>query len=817
MFKNSYLIILLFLTLFGINMSGQHEYEKYGCKYIKSKIKLRGFTEAELKYAEDLEFRSDTFDIVNYRIKVDVTDFSSKKILGQCDIDFTPKMTDLNYILFDLLEMTVDSVVFNNSKIDYNYTSPSLRIDFDTLLSVDDTLKVSVFYHGISKIDPSGFGGFYFEKSYAFNLGIGLSSIPHNYGRSWFPCFDNFVERSSYDFDIITRADHFAYCVGNYLGVDTLNNGKKIFHFRMDQQIPTYQAGVAVADYREINWNFEGVERNIPIQLVGKPQDTSKMKTSFAYLPFAIEAFEKWYGPYQWNRVGYVLTSNGAMEHPTNIAFPDFLGNNGDPEITMDIMAHELAHHWWGDHTTLTTAYDMWIKEGTSEYGSHQFFEYFFGEDRFREVMKENNYEVITSAHVKDKEYRALSGMPMEFTYGPTTYNKGAMVIHNLRTYMGDSLFMIGMRSILKTYAFSHLDAAQFKNELESSTGLDMTCFFDDWIYSPGFNAFEIDSIKFILSENEYKAKLFIEQKLHHAPHYHCSVPLEITFYDDNFDKLDFTVMASGKFSEAEITIPFYPTFWTINENQRLNNSQLGGNYFFYKDKSYSLKREKITIKTPDLVPDSVFMRVEHTWGQPDPVMDIKPEEYLRVSNSHYWTISGKLPADNTMTASFFYNGSNASELDFDLANTSEDSIFIAYRPDAGHEWKLHPNMQKQKLVPKDGRGNVIVTGLFPGQYAFANFASTTSIISESENNILVYPMPASSKLYLSIEESVGKQLKEICIYSINGEKISVPSIADKNTISIDVSGITTGIYIIQLIGEHQKVIKSQKIIIDQD
>ncbi|MBK8663666.1 MAG: hypothetical protein IPN18_18470 [Ignavibacteriales bacterium] len=186
------------------------------------------------------------------------------------------------------------------------------------------------------------------------------------------------MERSTYDFDIITQAGHFAYCVGNYIGLDTMNNGKKVFHFRMEQQIPTYQAGVAVADYREINWNFEGEERNIPIQLVGKPQDTLKMKTSFAYLPFAIETFEKWYGPYQWNRVGYVLTSNGAMEHPTNIAFPDFLGNNGDPEVTMDIMAHELAHHWWGDLTTLTTAYDMWIKEGTSEYASHQFIEDFW-------------------------------------------------------------------------------------------------------------------------------------------------------------------------------------------------------------------------------------------------------------------------------------------------------------------------------------------------------------------------------------------------------------------------------------------------------
>ncbi|MEZ4908518.1 MAG: M1 family aminopeptidase [Saprospiraceae bacterium] len=157
-----------------------------------------------------------------------------------------------------------------------------------------------------------------------------------------------------------------------------------------------------------------------------KAADTSKVASSFAYLPFALEALEYWYGPYQWNRVGYAMTTNGAMEHPTNIAFPDFLGNDGDPEVTMDIMAHELAHHWWGDVTTLTTAYDMWIKEGTSEYGMHQFIEYFFGKKRFQDLMRSNSYTVVTSAHINDDGFWSLSGMPMDHTYGTTTYNKGA-------------------------------------------------------------------------------------------------------------------------------------------------------------------------------------------------------------------------------------------------------------------------------------------------------------------------------------------------------------------------------------------------------
>ncbi len=813
--KHSTLILFFLLLLIGNMLNGQTEHEKYGCMFLKSKIKMRDFTPEELNYAQALEFRSDTYDVVNYRINIDVTDFNYKILKGKCDIDFFTKIPDLNFVTFDLLEMKVDSVKMGSDKLSFDYNSPFLKVIFNNNLQINDTIQVSVYYNGKSKIDPSGFGGFYFENNYAYNLGIGLSSIPHNYGRSWFPCFDNFVERSTFDFDIITKPEHFAYSVGNLKGIDTLNTGKKIFHYRMNNPITTYHAGIAVSDYREINWNYEGIDKNIPIQLVGKPQDTTKMKTSFAYLPFAIEAFEKWYGPYSWDRVGYAMTTVGAMEHPTNIAFPDFLGNSGNPETAMEIMAHELAHHWWGDLTTLTTAYDMWIKEGTSEYGMHQFIEHFFGEEKFKEYLKENSFEVINKAHITDKEYRALSGMPMEFTYGPTTYNKGAMVIHNLRTYMGDSLFAKGMRSILKEYAFSHLDAAKFQSELEKSTGLDLNCFFNNWIKSPGFTAFEIDSVKSLQEGDNIKAEVFIEQKIHHAPDFFCSIPVEITFYDVNNQRFDTSVIVSGKYFNANITLPFVPNRWIINENQKLNLSQLGGNYVFKKDKTYALNREKVTIKTVGLVQDSIQFRVEHTWGAPDPKKGIKPGEKFKVSNSHYWTITGNTPENNNITANFFYNGSSAVELDYDLANISEDSILVAYRPDSRHDWQIHPNIQKQKLVPKDGKGNLIITGLYPGQYAFANYGASSSSVKEIDDNMFIYPNPSDNSIFISFEENIKKNIDKIQIMNIKGDVLLNKNYNSEEIIEIDTSNLNPGIYLIQSIDKSSKKLKTQKVVIE--
>ena len=79
-------------------------------------------------------------------------------------------------------------------------------------------MEVTVFYQGTPTVDPSGFGGLDFNGNYAYNLGIGLSSNPYNFGRSWFPCFDNFVERSTYNFNVLSHAGRRGYCVGTFMG-----------------------------------------------------------------------------------------------------------------------------------------------------------------------------------------------------------------------------------------------------------------------------------------------------------------------------------------------------------------------------------------------------------------------------------------------------------------------------------------------------------------------------------------------------------------------------------------------------------------------
>src|SRR5690606_12857553 len=124
---------------------------------------------------------------------------------------------------------------------------------------------------------------------------------------------------------------------------------------------------IAVANYQDSNFVHTGAFGDIPVRLTAKPAQLPAMVGKFADIGAAIDACEHWYGPYAWQRVGYVLTTDGALEIPTNIAYPDFmtgqsLFQNGG------LLPHELGRHWWGDMVTPHTQQDMWLKEGPAEY-----------------------------------------------------------------------------------------------------------------------------------------------------------------------------------------------------------------------------------------------------------------------------------------------------------------------------------------------------------------------------------------------------------------------------------------------------------------
>lgn len=806
-FVLSLLFSCLFTTLFA-------QPEHYSCHHAKHQIPMNPLTEADLAILAASNSRSDTFDIINYGINLEVTDFAGQTISGHCEVTFASKMDNVNEFNLDLLNLTIDSITMGDVQLAYTYNGLLISITTPMTMNAGDEATFNVYYHGHPTVDPSGFGGFAFAEGYAYNLGIGLTSNPYNFGRSWFPCFDNFVERSTYDFNIISSGTRKAFCVGTFLEEIDLGGTTVMRRYRMEKAIPTYLVGVAVSTYRPVDYVHQGVYGPIDIQLVARGNDTTAMKNTFVDLGTAVDALESWFGPYVWDRVGYVITTVGAMEHPGNIAYPDFVGVGGNTFSHRRLMSHELGHCWWGNITNMSTPDNMWIKEGNAEYSAHLFTEYLDGHNAFIKQVKDNHIGVLKAAHIVDGAFLPLSGIPFESTYSNHTYLKGAAMMHNLRTYLGDTQFSLGMQSILDAYTYEAIDEVQFKDQLATTTGYNLDDFFDAWIYNPGYSVFEFNDVTITPTAGQYMVDLEIQQKLYAAPEFHKNVPLVITFMDEDYNHHVANIMASDELTELQVMVPFEPSIWFLNEDQQLNMGQMASQKKVNSTGPQNFSYSEMVVSANSVV-DSAWLRVEHLWAGADPIID-NPFN-ASISKTHYWKVDGIIPNGNEFNGLINFNGVNQNALDYDLVNITEDSLILAYRATPNEAWREYEDYLIIPGSTTDAKGVLQVSILIPGEYALANgelplAVSTNNFVQDLD--IKLFPNPTSETLHIQTGELPVQQLL-LKLFTLDGKAVSNTNqsvVSANSSVQLAVNDLKHGAYILQFSDQSGRVLGSKTI-----
>ncbi|MBL4703317.1 MAG: M1 family metallopeptidase, partial [Flavobacteriales bacterium] len=602
----------------------------------------QGFASA--KSSLDDNKRSDTIDVLNYHVYLDFSLSGAQLISGYCDVTFHPKMNGTNHINLDLLEMTVDSVKQGINLLSYAYNDTLLTIALPVPLNITDTSMITVFYNGSPQQDASGWGGFYFQGSYSYNLGVGFDANPHNYGRVWHPCFDNFKERATYQFDILSTFGKTSYCNG-YITGETVIGDTVIRSWQIDESIPSYLAGIAVGNYTHARLDHTSSVSgsNIPVWLIAEPADTSSFKIAFQNIDAALDAFETSYGAHKWNKVGFVAVpfSSGAMEHPTNICYPKAVLGAGTAYETL--MAHELSHHWWGDYVTTESANEMWINEGMATYSEHLFLEQTYGYDNYISEVRANHKSVLTTAHINDNGFYALSNVPHEFTYGDHSYLKGADIIHTMRSVMGDTNFFNGLKAIQTNRPHKNINTLEFRDELNAVSSEDVTDFFNDWVLNPGFPQFSIDSFSVLPNGSDFDVTIYTKQRLLAAPSYYNNVPFQINFMDENWNSFDAYEELSGINDMITITVPFNPSIVFLNADDKISQAVTGESNKFMGVTNVNLTYSDIRPYV-DGLDDSVFIRTEHNFVAPDDF--INPAGWnaqYKISSTHYWSIHGLL------------------------------------------------------------------------------------------------------------------------------------------------------------------------------
>ena len=748
-----------------------------------------------MTFAQD---RADTIHVHHYDIVLNITDFNNKIIYGHTDLQVVSKVDDLQYVDLDLQRLVVDSLWVNNQPVsNFTHEGTLLHIPLSQPIQQHDTVQLRVFYSGRPATD-SYFGGFYYSGEYCYNLGVAFRDLPHVFGRAWYPCLDFFTDKSTYTFTIETEAGKRAICGGELVDSLATDTNTIFWRWELNDPVPTYLTSIAVGNYMHYADTVQGLTRVIPIDIYTRPSEFDRIAGNFAHLKDALHIFESRFGPYPWCRIGYVgvAFTGGAMEHVTNIAYPQLaITGNSDNE---SLYIHEFSHMWFGDLVTCLRAEEMWLNEGFARYSEALADEMLYPSDNpltdgYKKNIRDLHAKVLRNAHIDDEGYWALDSMPQAVTYGTTTYDKGALMIHTLRKYMGDSAFFAAIPDMLSAFAYQNISTLQLFDFLSAHCGTDLHAFREAWVSQPGFLHFSIDSICPTETAGEYR--FYVRQRLSHARHFGQNNLLDITFFSS--DNQSYTLrdfQFSGELGEGLVQLPWVPVAAVVDLDEEMADASIDYTFNVTSTGLKSATNANVRVLV-NACPDTAFLYVADNLVAPD-ALSGENSHLLGISNQHYWSIV--VPGD-VLEGSMRFDIKAGSESDPDyefLQDHTMNELVMLYRRNPGDSWTPLGTTKTGTLA----NGHLAVDGIRTGEYAVGIGDGTVGIdLAVSEPTLFaVYPNPASDYLIVENVQSLNNQTLRCFIMDMNGRQVMSQMILS-NYNNLNISNLKAGIYLLSV------------------
>lgn len=703
---------------------------------------------------------TDSVDALHYDLRLDIGNHTARRIEGSTAVTMHV-LRQVDSLALELCPSDIDSVLVDGTAAAFNYDAAARLLSVPFNGQAGDTTTVTVFYRKGEHIMPQGWGGFYFENYIYYNLGIAIYEYPHNAGKAWFPCRDNFYDKATYRFAISAKPGWKAICTGLLDTVVANADSSSTYVWSLDRQTPTYLVGVAVAPFHTIERTYESEYGTYPALLGFTNHDSVNVWNAYENMSRVIPMFERRFGPYRWDRVGYVSTTRGSMEHVGNVAFTSQCMAS-QQEACLATMSHEFAHSWFGNLVTCATAADMWINEGGASFCEEVAVEAIYADNdplRYKEYAKENLSDVLTTTHVRDDGFKPVYGQTPEYTYGSTVYNKGATVWHSLRGYIGDSLFYASMQRLFDRCAFQNIDSYQLRDSLSLYTGIDLTDFFDFHVFGPGFNDYAIDSL--VLDRNS--AYIRLHQKLYGADSLADGNRVWVTFFSPLLRTAKRLVTFDGEYGEAAFQLPFHPVFAIVDYDDDLSKAAVGEQLTMKAKGTYTCTPALFNAVVDKIEGnDSIWLYVKHHWTRPD--TSLSPR-FLKMAD-RYWTVTGVIPEGSRVGGRFYYSRQGSDQtLDNNLfTNQDEFSLIrLLYREKAGDEWKPATSMH----TGSSAQGYFVMTSLKTGEYTLA-MADTSyvgiEVPADGDNGkVRIYPNPTTGSVTIETDTPGEPLMLDVC------------------------------------------------------
>jgi aminopeptidase N len=424
------------------------------------------------------------YDVTYYRLEL-LPSMTSRYLSGKTTIHFKT-IQETNTLSLDLAaSMQVDSVLKAGKKITFTHTANhQLKLQLPETLLLGQSDSVAVFYKG----EPanSGFDSYVFELRNQTKPTLWTLSEPYG-ARDWWPCKQTLNDKAdSVEILVTIPASLKAASNGLLQNVSPAPGGLQTWRWKHRYPIATYLIAFAVADYEVYSNEVTINNKKLDILNYIYPENLNTAKNATVRVPEMIQLYSELFGDYPFLEEKYGHAEfgwGGGMEHQTM----SFMGG-----WNYDLMAHELAHQWFGDAVTCGSWQDIWLNEGFASYLTALCYENI--ETAYWRPWKTIIRNSVLATDQGTVFVDDTSNVSRIFS-GRLTYNKASAVLHMLRWVVGDKDFYKGIKSYFTAPEIHHKfgKTPQLQAYLEKESGKDLDVFFNQWIYGQGHPIYQFN------------------------------------------------------------------------------------------------------------------------------------------------------------------------------------------------------------------------------------------------------------------------------------------------------------------------------------
>ncbi len=487
---------------------------------------------------------------IKLTLKFNITE---KQVFGQAEIKMTPIIDTLTVVKLHAKSMQINQIKFSNEQsVNFTNDSEYLSIKLPIKVNQPDTFRVCIDYQtipekGVFFVEPSK------HKKHALQI---YSHSEPNDASYWFPCYDHPPDKFTSEIIATVPDTLFLLSNGQLLEIKAdQSNQTKTFHWYQNKPHTSYLVSIAAGKYIEI----EDRAGTVPLYYYVYPHQREMARYSFSKTPDMVQYFEKLFGlPYPWDKYAQIVVADygvGGMEHTSATTLTDrtihdkraHFDRNSD-----DLVAHELAHQWFGNLVTCEKWSHLWLNEGFATYAEILYKEHDLGQAaaQYAVYLDQNLYiSMLDPEFHQPIVYENYADAEDMFNH--IEYQKAGQVLHMLRNVLGDSLFFQSLKRYLHQFQFQSVKTSDFQKVVEEVSQKKWDWFFDQWLYQGGHPEFSITQRWF---PQKKELELYVHQvqfdSLGLVPHvFQMPVEIEIWLPDRQFSESIFLKARQDTFS----------------------------------------------------------------------------------------------------------------------------------------------------------------------------------------------------------------------------------------------------------------------------